>query len=138
MQEDIIDVCQRDLQRKILNIRLPEKLGNNAFYERATVSPRSKIMKKRRLTWYGHLLRLPEETPAKKALREVLKSSKKPRGGQKHTWLKLITKDLEKAKVKVEVSDGGYFYRNYAITNYHELLAKKRQYWQMVVNSAMS
>ena len=73
MQEDIIDVCQRNIQRKILNITLPEKLGNNAFYERTTVSARGKIMEKRRLTWYGHLLRLPEETPAKKALRVAQK-----------------------------------------------------------------
>ena len=95
-------------------------------------------MKKRRLNWYGHLLRLPEETPAKKALREAQKSSKKPRGDQKQTWLKLIKKDLEKVKVKMMVSGGGHFDRNYDVKNYHELLAKHRQHWQMVVNSAMS
>ena len=56
---------------KILKIRWPEKLSNNAFYERDKESAWSKIMKKRRLPCYGHLLRLPEETSAKKALREA-------------------------------------------------------------------
>ena len=77
-------------------------------------------MKKRRLTLYGYLLRLPEETLAKEALREAQKLSEKPRGDQKQTWLKLITKDSE--KVTVVVSDGGQFERKYDITNYHELL----------------
>ena len=72
-------------------------------------------MKKRRLAWYGHLLRLPEESPAKK-------SSKKPRGGHKQTWLKLITKHLE--TVKVMVNGAGHLDRYDTITNYHELLAK--------------
>ena len=85
-------------------------------------------MKKRRLNWYGHLLRLQEETRAKKALREAEQSSKKPRGGQKQTWLKLITKDLGKVKITVLVSGGGHFDRNYDVTNYHELLAKHRQH----------
>ena len=132
--DDMIDVCQRNKLRKILNIRWPEKLSNSALYERANVLSWSKIVKKRRLNWHEYLLRLPEETRAKKALREAQKSSKKPRGGQKQTWLKLITKDWENVKVKVVVSGDGHF----NITNYHELLAKNRQHWQMVVNSAMS
>ena len=95
-------------------------------------------MKKRRLTWYGHLLRLPEETSAKKALREAQISSKKPRGGQRQIWLKFIMKDLEKVEAAVVVKGGGHFDRNYNVTNYLEVLAKNRQHWQMVVNSAMS
>ena len=78
-------------------------------------------MKKRRLTWYGHLFRLPEETPAKKALREAQNHQKKPRGGQKQTLLNLIAKDLE--KIKVVVSGGGHFDTNYDVTIYFELLA---------------
>ena len=67
---------------------------------------------------------IPEETPAKKAHREAQKSSKKPTGNQMQTWLKLITKDLEKVEVTVVVSGGKHFDRIYDVTNYHELLAK--------------
>ena len=136
-QEDIIAVCRRNILQKILNIRWPEKLSSGALHERTKVSSWSKIVKKRTLPWHGHHLRLPAETPAKKALREAQKSSKKRGGGRKQIWLKLITKDLEKVKVTVVVSGGGQFERNYNVTSYHEQLATNRQHWQMVVNSAM-
>ena len=55
-------------------------------------------IKKRRLSWYGHLIRLSEETPAKKALDEVKRKVKTPKGGQKITWIKLIEKDLKDLK----------------------------------------
>ena len=62
----------------------------------------------------------------KRALREAQKSSKKPRGGQKQTCLKLITKDVEIIKVKVVLSGGGHFDRKYDITNLHtELIIAK-------------
>ena len=57
-------------------------------------------IKERRLNWYGHVLRLPDNTPANIALREVRKYVNKPRGGQNLTWIKMIEKDLERAKVK--------------------------------------
>ena len=55
-QEDIIDACQRIHYGKSSNIRWPEKFSNSALYERTMVSPWSKIVKKRGLTWYAHLL----------------------------------------------------------------------------------
>ena len=55
-------------------------------------------IKERRLDWYGHV---PDNTPAKTALREVRKYVKKPRGRQKLAWIKMIEKDLERARVMV-------------------------------------
>ena len=130
--ESTIDVFQRNILRKILNIRWPDKISNDKLYEKTKESPWSKTVKKRRLKWYGHLIRLPEETPAKQALREAQKASRKPRGGQKLTWLKLVKKDLENVKVKVVVKGGGLK------TVEHEEVAKNRQNWQCVINSAMS
>ena len=48
-----------------------------------------------RLTWLGHLIRLDEKTPARRALDEYLKESRKPTGRPKLTWGKLITKNIE-------------------------------------------
>ena len=62
------------------------------------MEPRSRIIKKRRLSWYEHLIRLSEETPAKKAFDEVKRKVKKPKGGQTITWIKLIEKDLKDLK----------------------------------------
>ena len=71
--------------RKILDIKWPKKISNEKLYETTKITQWSKTIKKRRLQWYGHL-RLPEETPAKAALREAREyAPKKPRGDQKLT-----------------------------------------------------
>ncbi len=77
-----------------------------------------------------HLLQLPDNTPAKMALKEARREVKKPKGGQKLTWLKLVDKDLK--KVEVEVVNDGWCKPS------HEQLAQNRSIWQVVVNKAMS
>ena len=94
-------------------------LSHHYCYNLADIYKWSKTVKRRRLQWYGHLLRLPENNPAKKALREAQKPAQKPRGGQKHTWLKQINKELEHIK------------------NY-KLIAKDRHMWRLEVNRVMS
>ena len=83
----------------------------------------SKAIKERRLSWYGQLLRLPDNTPAKSALREAQRHVKKPRGGQKLTWIKMIEKDLETARVMVAKEDGTIFVAT------DEYLANNRPLW---------
>eukprot|EP00794_Sanderia_malayensis_P008267 gene8266-biopygen6685 len=71
--ENTVDVFQRNILRKILNTRWPDKIRNEDLYEKkCKVREWSKITKERRLRWYGHLLRLPASTPAKKALENVI------------------------------------------------------------------
>ena len=80
---------------------------------------------------YGHVLRLPDNTPANIALREVRKYVKKSRGGQKLTWIKTIEKDLERARVMVAKVDGTIFVAT------DECLANIRPLWQSIVSRAM-
>ena len=129
--ENTINVFQRNLLRKILNIKWPNKISNKALYERMEIDEWSKTIKERRLSWYGHVLRLPDNTPAKSALREVRKYVKKPRGGQKLTWIKMIEKDLERARVMVAKEDGMIFIAT------DEYLANNRPLWPSVVSRAM-
>ena len=103
--ENTVYVFQRNILRSILEIKWPKKISNEKLYKTTKITKWSKIIKKRRLQWYGHLPRLPEETPAKAALREARKFAPKPRGGQKLTWLKLVDKDLENINIKVVVKD---------------------------------
>ena len=63
--ENTINVFQRNLLRKILNIKWPNKISNKAPYKRMEIDEWSKTIKERRLSWYGHILRLPDNTPAK-------------------------------------------------------------------------
>ena len=91
----------------------------------------SRTIKERRLSWHGHLLRLPDNTPAEAALREAQRHVKKLRGGQKLTWIKMIEKDLETARVMVAKEDGKIFVAT------DEYLANNRPLWQSVVSRAM-
>ncbi len=102
--ENTVNVFQRKTLRKILKIRWPDKIRNEDLYEKCGVKEWTKIIKEWRLRWYGHLLRQPNNTWAKRALREARREVKKPKGGQKLTWLKLVDRDLEKVKVVVENS----------------------------------
>ncbi len=66
------------------------------------LKPLSDIIRIRRARWYGHLQRLDENTPASQALQEAKRKVKKPKGGQKLTWIKLIEKDFSKTDVPVD------------------------------------
>ena len=136
--ESTVDVFQRNILRKILDIRWPKKISNNTIYETTKAETWSKTIKRRRLQWYGHLLRLPENTPAKEALKEARSFACKPKGGQKLTWLKIIDRDLKDIQIKVVVANSGggvaYSYN----TKDHKVMAQNRYTWQVVVNRAMS
>ena len=55
------------------------------------------------------MLRLPEGTPAKLAVKEHLKKVKSNRGRPKQTWIKLINKDLKPINKTVdEVTENDY------------------------------
>ena len=55
------------------------------LYKKTKQENWSAKIKTRRLRWYGHAMRLPEETPAKMALQEAYRKVKKLRGGQTTT-----------------------------------------------------
>ena len=78
-----------------MNIRWPKIATNNEVYETTRQKPWSQVIEKRELSWFGHLIRLADDTPAKLALRNSLRLTKKPRGRQKTTWISMM-----KAKFK--------------------------------------
>jgi hypothetical protein len=80
-----IDIFQRKLLRRILQIFYPSIISNDDLYKKTQTTPWSKRIRLRRLNWLGHLLRLPTDTPARKALDRYLEEAKRPRGGQKLT-----------------------------------------------------
>ena len=56
---------------------------------------------RRRLSWLGHLLRLSEETPARKALAKYCEPSTRPIGRPKTTWIATVMKDLEYSHIQL-------------------------------------
>ncbi len=63
MQEKI-NAFQRRQLRVILNRTWPKIISNEQLYTITEVEPWNITIKKRRLKWTGHLLRLPPQTPA--------------------------------------------------------------------------
>ena len=88
-----IDVFQRILLRKIMKIKWQDHISNENLYTMTNQHPWSKTIKKRRFSWFGHLARLPIETPVRKALTEFRRPVRKPKGKQKTTWYQMIKKN---------------------------------------------
>ena len=94
-----IDIFQREVIKKIFNIYWQDKITNVELYRRYRLKPWGDIIKGCRMKWYGHLLRLNEKFPARLALKEAGRKVKKPKGGQKLMWIKLIDKGIEEYKI---------------------------------------
>ncbi len=68
--EMTVDVFQRSLLRRVMNIFWAEKISNEVLYERTKTSQWSREIKKRRLKRTGHLLtarRLLSKTSPKRS-----------------------------------------------------------------------
>ena len=102
-QENTIDVIQRRLIRRILNIRWPYTISNETLYERTQLKSWSETITERRMRWLGHLMRLPAETPARQALQECLRPAKRPRGKPKTTWRSRVNQDLKKLRPDLQL-----------------------------------
>ena len=98
----MVDTFQRNLLRKILNVKWPRIITNEELYKktREIMCVPQKKSKHMRLIWYGHTQRLPNETPAKSVINYIEQNSDvtKLRGGQTTAWLKLLEKDLEEIR----------------------------------------
>ena len=90
------------------------------------MKPWNQTICKRRLKWFGHLMRLPETTPARCAFREILQKGKRKRGRPKTTWLALLKEDLKLANI--EFSDN-YVETERNLTN----LTTNRKNWYDVI-----
>ncbi len=93
--EDDIDVFQRNRIRKAFGIDWKDRVSNKKLYKMSGLKPWSQLIRLRRLRFFGHLHRMDESVPARVALEEANRKVRKPRGGQKMTWTKMIEKDLK-------------------------------------------
>ena len=126
--ENSIDIFQRTLMRRAFNIYWRDKISNEEIYNRAGVTEWSIEIKKRRLKWLGHLLRLPDETPARQALHQTLLPIKRPRGKPKTTWISMIKKEMKALNI------------DFSLPNLNQVvaLARDRTKWNSLVGRAMS
>ena len=78
-----------------MNIKWPKQVSNDRVYQLTKCEKWSKSIKRRRLNFLGHIMRLNDNTPVRIALKEALTPAGKKRGRPKLTWLKTIVEDLK-------------------------------------------
>ena len=118
-----IDAFQRRLLRYALNIKYPKIIQSHRLMELTKCRPWSETIRYRRLSWLGHLLRLPPDVPARLAFQEALRPCKKKRGHPPTTWLSVVQKDL---------SELNFNFNNIARL---EEICKNRIGWNEVIRS---
>ena len=126
-----IDSFQRRQLRHTLNIKWPKVITNEELYRRTKVKKSSFVVKKRRLSWLGHLLRLSIDTPARKALNESIKKYPRNVGRSAMTWIDLVKKDLKNGGLRLSFEDNVKLFDE--LTN----LCKDRNKWRNEVKRMM-
>ena len=99
-RENKIDVFQRTLLRsQIIQMKWPDVISNELLYQRTSQKVWSEVIRKRRLRWFGHMARLPNDTPAKIALDYATEPYEKSRGRPVSTWLSQFKKELSEREM---------------------------------------
>ena len=124
-QEHKIDVFQRTLLRKVARITKLDRVRNEDLYGKTKGQPWSHTIKKRRLNWLGHLLRLPSNTPARQALSEYERKVKRPVGRPKPTWVAHIIKECKSVTANINLTE-------------LEIMSKDRRTWRQFVARVMA
>ena len=119
-------------ERQAVHVRWPKKISNANLYRKTKVEPWSKTIKRRRLNWLGHLMRMQTDTPARIALKEALQPKTKKRGKSQTTWLKTIEKDLAHT-IEVDI----YHCSAEEITSRFESVTLDRNTWKSTVKNIM-
>ena len=102
---DKIDSYHRRMLRYAINIKWPKKISNEELYQKTEVTPWSQVIKRRRLTFLGHIMRRNENTPVRIALKEALKPTRGKRGRPAITWLKTIANDLKDSDYAIDLKN---------------------------------
>ena len=85
---------RRLLKTYVLNVKWPNVVKTEDVYRKNTATEWSNIIWKRRLKWFGEVIRADEPTPAKRAFNYINTPYQWLRGKLKSTWLSIIQSDF--------------------------------------------
>ena len=92
-----LQVFEHSCLRRILGVRLTDRLRNEELRRRCGLSTLSATVQERRLRWFGHALRKNANDLVAICLRaEPCPGWKRRRGGQLKTWMATVKEDVEK------------------------------------------
>ena len=89
-----IDSFHRRLLRTAINFKYPKKISNDALMAITKQKSWSSTINVQRLRWFGHCMRLPDDSPAQQALKEFEREVPRPRGRPVTTWIHVAKKQI--------------------------------------------
>jgi len=89
-----LDVFQQRYLRRILRVSYRDHITNEEIIQRAGSRRLHDIVAEWRFRMAGHVLRLPEERPAKTAMTWTPSEGRTGRGRPKETWRRTFCEDL--------------------------------------------
>ena len=82
-----VNAFQHQLLRMVITIRWPDKISNEDLRAVTKHTDWSDKIYERRFPWCGHLLRMSENTPARRALAKAEMDERRPKGRPKQSWM---------------------------------------------------
>ena len=102
--EDILIKCDRRMLRKICNVRLSDRVSTEEVLRMCRLEELEMVMTKRRLNWYGHVVRRSASEPLGRVM-SVVAPGRRPRGRPKKTWKQRVEEDLRDFGLNGESAD---------------------------------
>ena len=105
---DKLSAFEHNCWRRILRIPYTAHVHNVTVRERFHHEELTEyLLRKRRLRWLGHTMRMPaERLPKATLMADGLRGWKRPPGGQRKTWRKTVrTEDLRNFELKFSLKD---------------------------------
>ena len=133
-QEKILDSFHRKQLRIVLHVKYPNKINNEDLYKETNEIPLSLTILKGRWRLFGHVLRLHEDTPARKSMVHYFDGScmKRFNGPQRQTLPVTLHNDLC-ATQKVKNIQNKYGVNTFSCPSDLQklfLLASDRKWWK--------
>ena len=120
MQEKKLDGFDSRSLRRIMGIRWQQRVSNVELRRRTKQPPVTSLLRKRRLKWLGHALRMDESRIAQQAMTWTAGGKRKP-GRPKTTWPQTINRNL--ADMQINLDDA-------------KELAQNRAGWRTLVSAS--
>ena len=130
--EKDLDSHHRRQLRQVIGIKYPHKMKNEKVYETTKTRPLSVDITEYRWKMLGHVLRMNEDTPARKAMKyyfKVPEFNKKFKGRKRATIVTTINRDIERTRQKYENFDIKGLRTELALRNMR-VKAMNRKHWQ--------
>ena len=94
MQRKVDSFQRRIIATLVLNVQWPTNVKNREIFTKTKLEPWSIIIEKRRLKWFGKIVRMDLSTSTRSTLHYALEEFRRPRGRPSKTWLSIMKQQL--------------------------------------------